>query len=166
MIEVVDRPDGTRKVSISFPEDEVVIRRLPDDRKAFYEDYVSRSKTKPEFEKQVDLNLIMKKFDKTGIIDPLLYRDMDYGDFSQGNDFAAMSMRVKDALNQFSNLPAEIRNHFKNDPALLIDFINDPSNDEEAIQMGLKVRPAEAPAAPVPVAPVPSVPAAPDKPVR
>jgi len=141
MITVTERADGTRRVSVSFPEDEVVRRRFSDDRKAFYDDYVSRSKTKPEFANQVDLPKIMAKYDKTGIIDPLLYRDMVYGDFTNGNDFAEMSMRVKDAMMDFQNLPAELRQFFNHDPAALLNFLAEPKNDEKAIELGLRKKP-------------------------
>lgn len=158
MITVTDRPDGTRKVSVTFPADEVVITRLSDDRKSSYEDFVSRSRTKPEFAKEVDLTRIMAKYDKTGIIDPILYRDMSYGDFSSGADLADSMIRVKDAEQEFSNLPAEIRNYFRNDPVQLVDFLADPANDEKSRELGLRDKlppaPPVTPPATPPVVPV------------
>lgn len=142
MIVVQERLDGTRRVSIDFNQDEKVLVRKSNDRAGYYEFYPSRSLAKSEFHKDSNINRIIKKYKRTGILgDPLQYRDLQYGDFSNGNDFAEMSMRVRDAEQEFNNLPAKVRNRFKNDPRALLDFINDPKNDKEAIELGLKVAP-------------------------
>jgi len=142
VIKVTERPDGTRRVSIDFDPNEVEITRKSNDRKLTYETYPSRSRTKPEFHKEANINRIMKKYRRTGLLgDPLQLRNMKYGDFATGNDFSDMYMRVKDAQFEFNSLPAKIRNRFNNDPAQLVDFINDPKNDAEAIELGLRAKP-------------------------
>lgn len=141
MVNFEVRPDGSKRVHISFDSNVKVLRRKGRDRKAFVEDYPERSRTKPEFHKAVNLKKIMAKYEKTGVIDPLLYRDMHYGDFVTGEDFAQMMMRVNDANEQFLNLPHQIRNRFNNDPAQMLNFLADPKNDSEAIEIGLKKAP-------------------------
>lgn len=128
-----EREDGTRRVYHTFN------RELPEE----------RSRTKPEFWKDVNINFIMKKYRKTGILgSPLDYREGMYGDFSSGEDFADRARKVVRMEALFMDLPAHVRSRFSNDPALLVDFLVRPENDEEAFKLGLKVRPAGQPAVP------------------
>lgn len=128
---ITELENGSRKVAISFPENEPA----------------SRHRTKQEFWKDCDINHIMKKYRKTGILgDPLSYREGMYGDFSSGEDFASMMRKVADVQSIFAELPSHVRTRFANDPSRLIEFLVDPKNDEEAIKMGLKLKPAPAPA--------------------
>lgn len=141
-VQIVEREDGSRRVSITFDETVKEIRRKSGDRKSQYEYFPERSRTKPEFQKDANINRIMKKYKRTGILgDPLAYRDMHYGDFANGNDFAEMAIKVADAQQEFLSLSAEVRNRFQNDPSKLLDFLADPRNDEEAIKLGLKEKP-------------------------
>lgn len=131
MEKITVREDGTLRVQIDFPSSEEG----------------SRSRTKPEFYKDCNINVIMKKYRRTGILgDPLSYREGVYGDFSSGQDFADRMRQVVDMQRLFASLPAHIRSRFKNDPQELVDFVVKPENDEECFKLGLKVRPA-APAA-------------------
>lgn len=159
---ITEREDGTRRVSIVFDPDRVEIRRKRNGLE--YEYFPERSRTKPEFHREVNINRIMKKYHKTRQIDPLILRDMKFGDFANGNDFATMMMRVKDAHYEFDHLPSQVRNRFNNEPAQLLNFLADPANDGEAIELGLKVKPPTPPPAPVggsaPAA-APATPAAP-----
>ena len=41
----------------------------------------------------------------------------------------------------FDNLPSDVRNRFNNNPAQLLDFVADPENKEEAIELGLLPKP-------------------------
>lgn len=51
--------------------------------------------------------------------------------------------RIANAQSAFLNLPSEMRELFKNDPALLIDFVNDPENATQAAEMGLIELPSQ-----------------------
>lgn len=139
MVNIEERPDGTRRVSISFSND------VPDE--------VSR--TRQEHYKEADINRLVARYAKTGILgNPLDYRQGQYGDFSSGEDFAEKMRKVSDAQRVFSELPSAIRTRFANDPKQMIDFLVDPANDAEAIKLGLKVAPPPGPAVP-PVSPIP-----------
>ncbi len=131
------RANGTVRIQHFFPQD----------------DPTCVSMTKPEFADECDINKIMKKFKRTGLLgNPLNYKEGRYGDFSSGADFAEVMRRVTDAQQGFSELPSTIRNRFKNDPKEYFDFMVDPSNDQEAFELGLKPKPEPAepsePAAP------------------
>jgi len=138
---ISDRPDGSRRVSLVFDSAVVEQRRKSNDRKVFYDYYPERSKTKSEFHKDSNINRIMAKYKRTRTFDPLILRDMKYGDFASGSDFAEMSMKVLDANFEFMNLPANVRSRFDNDPGQLLDFLADPANNEESIKLGLRNAP-------------------------
>jgi phage internal scaffolding protein len=95
------------------------------------------SKTQQHFKEQCDVNLILKKYEKTGMITHTKQNQGSYGDFSQYNDFQTNLNIVKDALDSFDALPSEIRKRFANNPTKLLEFIHDDSNRDEAEKLGL-----------------------------
>lgn len=83
-----------------------------------------------------DVNAIIKKYDKTGLISHISRFEAQFGDLS-GNDFKTMTDKIINANNQFNNLPSEIRNRFQNNPEELLRFMENPLNRDEAIDLGL-----------------------------
>lgn len=88
-----------------------------------------------------DLNVLVKRFgiDK----DPVPYMAADprfYGDFSDLPDLATALQRVRRAEQLFNDLPADLRSFFSNDPGLMWQFVNDPANADECVEMGLLMR--------------------------
>lgn len=102
-----------------------------------------------------DINKIMAKYEKTGVlIDPDGFtRQPTYGDFTEVKNYHEMMIAIRNVERAFDQLPAPIKNRFENDPQKLILFLDDPQNKDEAIKLGLIQ--AETPAEPVipPVAP-------------
>ncbi len=88
------------------------------------------------FKEECDINTILQKFSITGILPeaPLSPR---YGDFSGISDYHTALNRVIAAQDEFEALPAQIRARFDNDPAKLIEFLEDETNRPEAEQLGL-----------------------------
>lgn len=84
----------------------------------------------------VDINSIMAKV-KRGHMVPIRTGSPLFGDFTNGTTFHDMNNRILDAQDQFMTLPAAIRQEFQNDPGQLMDFLNNPENLDEAIEMGL-----------------------------
>lgn len=87
-----------------------------------------------------DINKIMARYEKTGVlIDPNLgERKPTYGDFTEIKDYHEMMVGIKNVERAFNLLPANTRSRFNNDPQVLIDFLEDPANDKEAVKLGLK----------------------------
>lgn len=96
------------------------------------------SKTDQSQAKECDVNHIMKKYMKTGQITHLAKVRGTYADVSAIPDLNEALSIVKQADESFSSLPAQVRKRFGNDPSQLLEFLKDPKNDEEAIQLGLK----------------------------
>jgi len=88
------------------------------------------------FKEECDINTILQKFNITGILPeaPLSPR---YGDFSGIGDYHGAMNRVLAAKKEFESLPSQIRARFQNDPAQLIEFLQDENNRPEAEELGL-----------------------------
>lgn len=106
------------------------------------------SMTQQQFKNQCDINLIIKKFEKTGMVTHLSGKSGQYGDFSSIKDFQSNLNSVISAQNAFDSLPAAIRKRFGNDPAQLIDFVHNDANYEEAEKLGLVPKKPDSASAP------------------
>lgn len=98
------------------------------------------SLTQQCFKNECDVNEILKKFRETGsLVDPLhppTRRPM-FGDFTDLPDYQACLEALNDADAAFMALPAAVRDRFNNDPQKVIDFLNEESNFDEAVKLGL-----------------------------
>jgi phage internal scaffolding protein len=88
------------------------------------------------FKEECDINTILEKFNITGLLpeQPLSPR---YGDFTGIGDYHTALNRVYAAQEEFEALPAQIRARFGNDPAQLIEFLENSDNRPEAEELGL-----------------------------
>jgi phage internal scaffolding protein len=88
------------------------------------------------FKEECDINTILEKFNISGMLpeQPLSPR---YGDFTGIGDYHTALNRVIAAQDEFEALPAQIRARFNNDPAQLIEFLENSDNRPEAEELGL-----------------------------
>lgn len=93
-------------------------------------------KTDPSFAKDCDVNVIADRFLKSGVL-PMVDKKAMYGDFSQPMDYQTALNTVIHAQDQFLGLDAKTRARFGNDPALFLEFVQDPKNLQEMIKLGL-----------------------------
>ena len=102
-------------------------------------------RTKQSFKKESDINNILKKFLKTGVISQsaINKRQATFADVSQIGDFADCHNRIVAAGAAFGTLPAAVRARFANTPAELLDFLSNPANRQEAIDLGIIPKPEE-----------------------
>jgi len=85
---------------------------------------------------ECDINIILERFGKTGQV-PVNTISGTYGDFSGVHDYHTAMNALIAAESEFAALPAQIRNRFDNEPAKLIEFMNDQNNIAEAEKLGL-----------------------------
>jgi len=85
---------------------------------------------------QCNINSILKRVARQGMA-PIAEGMGKFGDFSEIGEFHDVQDRILDAHAQFGALPASIRKRFDNDPGQLVDFMADPSNEDEARKLGL-----------------------------
>lgn len=104
---------------------------------------------------ECDINLIMKRHEKTGIIEHLNVHGGDYGDFTDvPQDYQSALNQVLLADQMFSSLPARLRSRFQNNPGEFIAFVEDERNRQELVELGLaRPVPPEPPADPAPGSP-------------
>lgn len=94
-----------------------------------------------------DINTIVRRFGLTGEL-PNDIKMPQSGDFAGVGDFQSAMNIVRAAEEEFMRVPAEIRARFSHDPQVFSEFFNDPSNQEEAIRLGLATRKVVDPAPP------------------
>lgn len=102
-----------------------------------------RSKVKAAFAGECDINVIMRRAIKSGVMPvDVLDREPVFGDFSDIGDFHAVQNRLIACQESFLTLPADVRERFDNDPAKLLAFVSDVANKDEAVKLGLIEAPA------------------------
>lgn len=119
-------------------------------------------RTKQSFKAESDINHIMARYAKTGVLEFVNQHAAQYGDCT-GIEFEAGMRTIAAAKSMFADLPAELRNRFENDPGRFLDFVNDDRNREEARELGL-LRPEPVQATPPATPPQQAAPAAPEAP--
>lgn len=113
------------------------------------------SMTQQQFREEADINNIMARYTNTGEFLHLTKQQGQYADFSQITDYQEMLNAVKYADEAFASLPALVRKKFSNNPEELLTFLQQSSNYDEGVTLGL-LNPR-----PIPVPP----PIKPEKPV-
>lgn len=110
----------------------------------------TRSRTKSEFKNEVNINTIVRRAQVSGVM-PSGNRQPLYGDFSNSEDYTQAQIRIAQANEEFLRLPSDIREKFANNVSNLLEFIQDPENHEQAVELGLipapEVKVEEAPQA-------------------
>lgn len=104
-------------------------------------DVRSRSMAHQSFAKDADINTIMSRYAVSGVlVDPLNVdsgRTARFGDFSDLTDYAQLVSRVNQAQEDFLTLPSLVRARFDNSVENCLNWIADPANVREAVELGL-----------------------------
>lgn len=95
------------------------------------------SLTKQSLSAEMDINNIMSRYTKNGILPDLIKENAIYGDFSASLDYQQSMEVVLKAQEQFDALDASVRDRFKNDPVEFLAFAEDPKNAQGLIDLGL-----------------------------
>lgn len=103
------------------------------------------SLTDPQFLKDTDINTILDRYNKTGVL-PVRSGGV-YADVSDLGDFADVMERVNSARREFEAMPSGIRARFGHDPVAYFEFVNDPKNTEECLKLGIKIEKVDTPSA-------------------
>lgn len=99
------------------------------------------SVTQQQFAKDADINNIMARYEKTGVLvnplDPDSQRVPLYMDVSGIGDFQTVQDKIHAANAAFLTLPPAVRARFDNEAANAVEFMMKPENVEEAVKLGL-----------------------------
>jgi len=115
-----------KSVSISFPE---------------------QGLTKQSFRDECNINNILAKYQKTGLLEFVNKNQPQYADFT-GFDFMNAMNTVAKANEMFEQLPASVRKRFNNEPGEFMAFVDDAANTDEAVRLGLATKREPAPLEP------------------
>ncbi len=107
--------------------------------------FPASGRTKQSFKDETDINQILAKERKTGLITHVNRFQGQYADVTGAVDYQEALNAVADAREAFASVPAGIRAQFENDPGTFLKFVTDPTNAETMYDMGLAVRPAAEP---------------------
>ncbi len=95
-----------------------------------YED----GKTKQSFADETNIEKIMARADRAGTISHLQKFEGVYADYSDF-DFAEQTNNLAKGRQIFSELPAELRQEFGQDPDKFFAYVNDPGNKDNLDQL-------------------------------
>lgn len=127
------------------PAEQMELRRLRTRQDKFEESKVIESEVQ-----SVDLKQIVARH----VRNQLPYKMEPWwldGEVSQKVDLQSALEVVRRSQEAFDALPADLRFRFGNDPVAFMDFVQDESNKDEAIKLGLIPKPEEPPPPPEPV---------------
>lgn len=98
------------------------------------------TRTEQHHKDSCDINNILKRFERTGIL-PGQKGPGKYIDVSDLPTYQESLNIVINANDQFASLDSKIRDRFSNDPTKFLEFLQNPENIDEAIKLGLAVKP-------------------------
>lgn len=89
------------------------------------------SMTKQSEAAACDVNNIIKRYDRTGLITHLARAEAVFTDVSEITSYQDAILQVQDAQKAFMDLPSGLRSRFGNDPAKYIDWATSSSDEEK-----------------------------------
>lgn len=97
------------------------------------------SMTKQSFVAECDINNIVRDFTQHGMIQHINERAAmgAFVDLPDTMDYQQALEIARQAQTAFDQLPAKVRARFDNDPTEFLAFMQDPANQDEAIELGL-----------------------------
>ncbi len=107
-------------------------------------DFIEPTRTHQSGKDECDINKIMAKYVKTGVLDHQKEYGENYG-FASSIDLLEAMTIVTTANEMFDELPAEVRKKFNHNAGDFLDFVQNPENEAELIKMGLATKKEEEP---------------------
>lgn len=113
--------------------------------------------TEQSHKESCDIHTIMRKYERTGMLEHTNAYQGRYMDMPSGLDFQTAQNIIAEAKSVFETVPSKIRADFDHDPAKFLDFMQDPANKEQIASYGFDasylpdpepIAPQEVPSAP------------------
>nr|QJB19160.1 MAG: internal scaffolding protein [Microvirus sp.] len=105
-----------------------------------------KGRTKQADKDSCDINFILARYQKTGMLPDMIQAEPKYGDFSDVPSFQEACEIVSLAQEQFEALDAKVRQRFNHDPKEMLAFVADKANEKEMVELGLALpKPAQSP---------------------
>lgn len=94
------------------------------------------SRTRQSFKDECDINSIMERFNKTGLINHYNKYQAQYKETTP-QTFTNAQFVIANAKSMFEELPAKARAHFHNNPTEFLEFANSIEPDDKVSQQTL-----------------------------
>jgi hypothetical protein len=107
---------------------------------------VGKSMTDQSDKNMTDINLIMERYAKTGVLPQTQQKLEQYLDMTQLPSYMEAHARIKAAEAMYMELPAQIRKDMGNNPANLEAYVQDPANKDMLEKYGIIEKSYDAPA--------------------
>ncbi|AXH74066.1 MAG: internal scaffolding protein [Microviridae sp.] len=105
--------------------------------------------TRQEFKDECDINVLLARYERTGVLPANNQGAPQYLDVSDVPDLARSFEMIEAAQRAFMTLPASVRREFDNDPIQFVDYASNPASLNQMREWGL-APPAAPEAAPPP----------------
>lgn len=116
------------------------VRNRFSDRVPVVLEFPDQGMTQQSFKAECDINTIMARYQKTGLLEHVSRYQGRYEDVAESMDYQSALNVVMAAEEAFASLPSSIRARFENDPGQFLAFVEDPGNEDEMVDLGLKRR--------------------------
>lgn len=93
--------------------------------------------TEQHHKETCDIHTIMRKYEKTGLLEHVAARGPEYKNYVGAPDFKEAMDYIANANSLFQSIPSSIRDKFNNDPAEYLNFVTDENNREAIEALGL-----------------------------
>lgn len=95
------------------------------------------SETRQDMADECDINILMKKYEQTGLFPQPQGRQPFYVDATDLPTYQEALNMIMAADDAFNALPASIRREFDNNPAKFVEFAEDPKNAQKLKEWGM-----------------------------
>ncbi len=100
---------------------------------------VTDGRTKQSEKDACDVNLIVAKFERTGLVDHLAGGLPSFQDVSEIGDYRSAIENVRKVDEYFQGLPAAVRTRFDNDAASFMEYLESGGDEDDMRELGLEV---------------------------
>ena len=107
------------------------------DRERLVQPICGATMAQQQFKDECDINNIMSKYQKTGLITHVAKHQGDYDDFTVMPDFKTAIDTIHEAERMFMTLPSNVREQFENDAGQFVEFATNDRNYDEMVDLGL-----------------------------
>lgn len=127
-------------------------------RKRSQKHFSTTGQTKQEFKEECSISAMIQKYQQKNIMPAVNPNLPKYGDFSNVPTLHEAVNQIAAARDAFMALPSLVRRRFGNDPSELVEYLKDPENEAEAVELGLATARAIEPLETPPEVPTPPSP--------
>lgn len=126
--------NGTLKLGSLMENKKLIQRPLTKTQRSTID--CGKSLTEQSHKDQCDMNVILRDYQRTGMLKHAKEHEGKYDDVS-AQDFQEAMFLVANAKNMFQELPSSLRSRFQNDPAQFLSFAQNPASKAELESMGI-----------------------------